>query len=74
MCAWHATRSFRSGSALSKDAFAGNTAGSVSVMVNEVLRRKGGSKAKTFWFVKGVGKVKEDGDSLEELVAYEVQP
>ncbi|MET0342483.1 MAG: hypothetical protein ABW252_15875 [Polyangiales bacterium] len=35
-----------------------------------VLRRQGGSKAKTFWYVKGVGKVKEDGDELEELVAY----
>ena len=39
-----------------------------------VLRRKGGSKAKTLWFVKGVGKVKEDGDALEELVSYEVAP
>jgi hypothetical protein len=39
-----------------------------------VLRRKGGSKAKTLWFVKGVGKVKEDGDELEELVSYEFAP
>lgn len=37
-----------------------------------VLRRQGGSKAKTFWYVKGVGKVKEDGDELEELVSYEL--
>jgi hypothetical protein len=39
-----------------------------------VLRRGSGSKAKTLWFVKGVGKVKEDGDELEELVAYQVEP
>ena len=39
-----------------------------------VLRRQGGGKAKTLWFVKGVGKVKEDGDELEELIDYEVAP
>ena len=42
------------------------------------LERKRGDKDKpgdnrTYWLVPGIGKVKEDGERLEELVAYDVK-
>jgi hypothetical protein len=39
-----------------------------------VLRKSGGMSQKTYWFVPGVGKVKETGSQIEELVSYEVSP
>ena len=39
-----------------------------------VLRKSGTSKVKTYWFVRGVGKVKEVGEQTEELVSYQVAP
>lgn len=38
-----------------------------------VLQKSGGSSQKTYWFVPGVGKVKETGSQLEELVSYDVE-
>jgi hypothetical protein len=37
-----------------------------------VLRKAGGSTLKTYWYVPGVGKVKETGGQTEELVEYDV--
>jgi hypothetical protein len=37
-----------------------------------VLQRAGGTSVKTYWFVPGIGKVKETGGQIEELVSYEV--
>lgn len=39
-----------------------------------VLRKAGGSTAKTYWYVRGVGKVKEIGGQTEELSSFEVSP
>jgi hypothetical protein len=39
-----------------------------------VLTKSGGSAQKTYWYVPGVGKVKETGGQTEELVSYEVSP
>lgn len=39
-----------------------------------VLQKAGGTSIKTYWFVPGVGKVKETGGQTEELVSYEVSP
>lgn len=40
-----------------------------------VLQRTGGGAPKKFWFVRGVGKVKEtDGPQTEELVSYQLAP
>ncbi|EAU62156.1 hypothetical protein [Stigmatella aurantiaca] len=39
-----------------------------------VLQKAGGGTAKTYWFVRGIGKVKEEGGQTEELVRYEVLP
>jgi hypothetical protein len=39
-----------------------------------VLQKAGGSNAKTYWYVPGVGKVKEEGGQTEELVSYELAP
>ena len=36
--------------------------------------KAGGSNLKTYWYVPGVGKVKETGGQTEELVSYEVAP
>jgi len=33
-----------------------------------------GAADKTFWFVKGVGKVREQGDQVEELESYSLPP
>jgi hypothetical protein len=39
-----------------------------------VFIKAGGSTLKTYWYVPGVGKVKETGGQTEELVRYEVAP
>ncbi|WNG19967.1 hypothetical protein [Cystobacter fuscus] len=39
-----------------------------------VVRKTGTSKIKTYWFVRGIGKVKETGEETEELLSYEVAP
>jgi hypothetical protein len=39
-----------------------------------VLQRGGGDTPKKYWFVRGVGKVKETGDETEELVSYQLAP
>jgi hypothetical protein len=39
-----------------------------------VLQKAGGSTLKTYWYVPGIGKVKETGGQTEELVRYEVTP
>jgi hypothetical protein len=37
-----------------------------------VVQKAGGGDVKTYWYVRGVGKVKESGGQTEELVSYEV--
>jgi hypothetical protein len=37
-----------------------------------VFQKAGGGSLKTYWYVPGVGKVKETGSQTEELVSYEV--
>jgi hypothetical protein len=39
-----------------------------------VVVKAGGGDPKTYWYVRGVGKVKETGGQTEELVDYEVAP
>jgi hypothetical protein len=39
-----------------------------------VLTKAGGSNLKTYWYVPGVGKVKETGGQTELLVSYKVAP
>jgi len=39
-----------------------------------VIRKAGGSTSKTYWYVPGVGKVKETGGQIEELVTYQLVP
>jgi hypothetical protein len=39
-----------------------------------VLQKAGGSATKVYWFVAGVGKVKETGGQTEELIDYQVMP
>ena len=39
-----------------------------------VLTKSGGSTQKTYWYVPGVGKVKETGGQTEELVSFTVIP
>jgi hypothetical protein len=38
-----------------------------------VLQKIGASTTKTYWFARGVGKIKESGGQTEELVKYQVQ-
>jgi hypothetical protein len=38
-----------------------------------VLQKAGGSTAKQYWYVRGVGKVKETGGQTEKLVSYQVE-
>ena len=40
----------------------------------ERIRTDKESKVRTYWLVPGVGKVREDGERLEELTAHEVKP
>lgn len=35
-----------------------------------VVQKTGGASVKTYWYVRGVGKVKESGGQTEELVTY----
>lgn len=37
------------------------------------LQKAGGTKLKTYWYVPGLGKVKETGGQTEELVHYDVK-
>lgn len=37
-----------------------------------IFLKLGGSRPKTYWYVRGVGKVKETGTQTEELVSYEL--
>ena len=37
-----------------------------------VVQKAGGGDLKTYWYVRGVGKVRESGGQLEELVEYKV--
>jgi hypothetical protein len=37
-----------------------------------VITKAGGSDLKTYWYVRGVGKIKETGGQTEELVSYTV--
>jgi hypothetical protein len=39
-----------------------------------VLTKAGGADLKTYWYVRGIGKIKETGGQTEELVSYEVSP
>ena len=39
-----------------------------------VLIKSGGTSQKTYWYVPGVGKVKETGGQTEELMSYQVSP
>ena len=39
-----------------------------------VVQRVGGTAQKTYWFARGVGKVKETGGQTELLESYDVQP
>jgi hypothetical protein len=39
-----------------------------------VVQKAGGGELKTYWYVRGVGKVKETGGQTEELVSFEVAP
>jgi hypothetical protein len=38
-----------------------------------VVVKAGGGNPKTYWYVRGVGKVKETGGQTEELVDYKVE-
>jgi hypothetical protein len=39
-----------------------------------VLQKIGGNTPKTYWYARGVGKIKETGGQTEELVEYQVGP
>lgn len=39
-----------------------------------VFEKVGGDTPKTYWYARGVGKLKETGGQTEELVSYEVAP
>jgi len=39
-----------------------------------VVFQKAGSTNKTYWYVRGVGKVKETGGQVEELVSFMLTP
>jgi hypothetical protein len=39
-----------------------------------VLQKAGGSNLKTYWYVPGIGKVKETGGQTEELVSFQLTP
>jgi hypothetical protein len=48
-------------------------AGTFTAVYIQKVSATGGS-AKTYWYVPGVGKVKESGGQLEELVSYSLAP
>ena len=37
-----------------------------------VIQKAGGSSLKTYWYVRGIGKVKEAGGQTEELASFTV--
>ena len=39
-----------------------------------ILRKAGGSSLKTYWYVRGIGKVKESGGQTEELTDFNLAP
>jgi hypothetical protein len=39
-----------------------------------VFTKAGGGDLKTYWYLRGVGKIKETGGQTEELVSYQVSP
>lgn len=39
-----------------------------------IFLKGGGADLKTYWYVRGVGKIKETGGQTEELVSYRVAP
>jgi hypothetical protein len=39
-----------------------------------VITKAGGSNLKTYWYVRGIGKIKETGGQTEELVSYQLSP
>jgi hypothetical protein len=39
-----------------------------------VFTKAGGSDVKTYWYVRGIGKIKETGGQTEELVEYKLTP
>jgi hypothetical protein len=39
-----------------------------------VVQKAGGSSFKTYWYVPGLGKVKETGGQIEELAAFQLMP
>ena len=39
-----------------------------------IIQKAGGSSLKTYWYVRGIGKVKESGGQTEELVSFTVSP
>ena len=39
-----------------------------------VFTKAGGNDLKTYWYVRGIGKIKETGGQTEELLSYEVAP
>lgn len=39
-----------------------------------VVQKTSADSVKTYWFVRGIGKVKESGGQIEELVTYQVVP
>lgn len=39
-----------------------------------VFTKAGGGDLKTYWYVRGIGKIKETGGQTEELVSYQVTP
>jgi len=39
-----------------------------------IIQKAGGSSVKTYWYVRGIGKVKETGGQTEELVSFTVSP
>jgi hypothetical protein len=45
------------------------------VQRDKLIKRAGvkGEKSRTYWPVPGVGKVREEGERLEELTAFDVK-
>jgi hypothetical protein len=39
-----------------------------------VFQKAGGDSLKSYWYVRGIGKIKETGSQTEELVDYSLQP
>lgn len=47
-------------------------AGTFTAVVH--FSKEGSTASKHYWYARGVGKVKEEGQQLEELVSYDVEP